>query len=136
MQIDRYTKIVLTGILGCLLWLCAMHSGTPLDAQIGPTPVILAGYQTTGGVKSIELGVPVLMLSPTAAHVTPPASRGETAPLPLTGGPAAPPTAAATAPRPATPPDQRQRCAATTQKGSQCSRLAQAGSHYCWQHGK
>ena len=132
MQIDRYTKIVLTGILGCLFWLCAMHSATPVDAQIGPTPVILAGYQTAGGVKSIELGVPVLMLSPTAALATPPASRTETAPLPVAGGPAAAPTA----PRPAAPADQRQRCAATTQKGSQCSRLAQAGSRFCWQHNR
>lgn len=26
------------------------------------------------------------------------------------------------------------RCQATTQKGTQCSRKAQAGSNYCWQH--
>ncbi len=26
------------------------------------------------------------------------------------------------------------RCHATTQKGTQCSRKAQAGSSYCWQH--
>jgi hypothetical protein len=28
------------------------------------------------------------------------------------------------------------RCQATTQKGSQCSRNAQAGSSYCWQHAR
>ena len=54
------------------------------------------------------------------------------------------PTAAAS---PAAPVDQRQapaasaepaprstRCQATTKKGTQCSRRAQAGSSYCWQH--
>ncbi len=28
------------------------------------------------------------------------------------------------------------RCQATTKKGTQCKRNAQAGSKYCWQHGK
>ena len=27
------------------------------------------------------------------------------------------------------------RCAATTKKGAQCSRMAKPGSAYCWQHG-
>ena len=38
------------------------------------------------------------------------------------------PTAAAPAPR-------STRCQAITKKGTQCSRNAQAGSSYCWQHG-
>ena len=48
MKIDLYTKTVLTGILGCLLWLCAMHTPvvTPLQAQLGPTSVIIAGYSS------------------------------------------------------------------------------------------
>lgn len=33
MNIDRYTKFVLTVIAGCLLWICAMAAGRPLAAQ-------------------------------------------------------------------------------------------------------
>jgi hypothetical protein len=33
-----------------------------------------------------------------------------------------------------TPPADSGRCQATTKKGTQCSRRAQPGSHYCWQH--
>jgi hypothetical protein len=29
---------------------------------------------------------------------------------------------------------ERQQCAATTKKGTRCSRMAQAGRSYCWQH--
>lgn len=42
---------------------------------------------------------------------------------------------AASAPRVAPRPAARStRCAATTKKGTQCSRNARAGSAYCWQH--
>jgi hypothetical protein len=40
-----------------------------------------------------------------------------------------PPSAAEPAPR-------STRCQATTKKGTQCSRRAQAGSSYCWQHAR
>jgi hypothetical protein len=40
-----------------------------------------------------------------------------------------PPASAAPAPR-------STRCQATTKKGTQCSRSAQAGSSYCWQHAR
>src|SRR4026209_213255 len=33
MNIDRYTKAVLTVIAGCLLWMCAMGAGSSLSAQ-------------------------------------------------------------------------------------------------------
>jgi hypothetical protein len=33
MNVDRYTKGVLTVIAGCLLWICAMGAGPSLDAQ-------------------------------------------------------------------------------------------------------
>jgi hypothetical protein len=38
----------------------------------------------------------------------------------------------------ATPADKvvKQRCAAITKKGTRCSRAAQSGSKYCWQHQK
>jgi hypothetical protein len=32
-MVDRYTKAVLTVIAGCLLWLCLMMSGRPVEAQ-------------------------------------------------------------------------------------------------------
>ena len=58
MKIDLYTKTVLTGIFGCLLWLCAMHTpvATPLQAQLGPTSVIIAGYSGAGGTHSLDGG--------------------------------------------------------------------------------
>jgi len=33
MNVDRYTKAVLTVIAGCLLWICAMGAGPALQAQ-------------------------------------------------------------------------------------------------------
>ena len=33
MNVDRYTKAVLTVIAGCLLWICAMGAGPGLQAQ-------------------------------------------------------------------------------------------------------
>jgi hypothetical protein len=54
MNIDRYTKCVLTVIAACLMWLCLMSSGSPLAAQPGSRtfananvqPVILVGTGT------------------------------------------------------------------------------------------
>jgi hypothetical protein len=62
-----------------------------------------------------------------------PADRGT--PGPSTAVPAA--TAAIPASRTSAPvaaSDGRTRCAATTKKGTQCLRMASAGSAYCWQH--
>ena len=52
------------------------------------------------------------------------AARTSTTP---SASPAAPPSAP-------TQPASDGRCLATTKKGTQCSRRAQAGSSYCWQH--
>ena len=52
------------------------------------------------------------------------AARTSTTP---SASPAAPPSAP-------TQPASDGRCQATTKKGTQCSRRAQAGSSYCWQH--
>jgi hypothetical protein len=55
MNVDRYTKAVLTVIAGCLLWICAMGAGPSLAAQPVATrripnasiqPVILVGTGT------------------------------------------------------------------------------------------
>jgi hypothetical protein len=64
------------------------------------------------------------------------------APAPAMALPAVPPvTAPASAATPVTVPTTterstatRQQCAATTKKGTRCSRLAQPGRAYCWQH--
>lgn len=52
MNVDRYTKAVLTVIAGCLLWLCAMGAGPSVAAQRGATipdtvqPVVIVGTGT------------------------------------------------------------------------------------------
>ena len=52
MNIDRYTKAVLTVIAGCLLWICAMGIGPSLAAQPRATianevqPVLIVGSGT------------------------------------------------------------------------------------------
>lgn len=67
-------------------------------------------------------------LSPTAAPVV--SSTTSTSPPPAA---ASVPTLKTPA---AAPAAVRQQCAATTQKGARCSRMADAGSAYCWQHKK
>lgn len=62
------------------------------------------------------------------------------APLSAVTAPAAQPPVRTVMPAPTTttaPRIQntaRQQCAATTKKGARCSRMAAAGSAYCWQH--
>jgi len=130
MKIDLYTQAVLTGILGCLLWLCAMYTpvATPLQAQLGPTSVIIAGYSAAGGTHGIDAGLPVRTVGA--------AGSASAAQMPLVSSPApvAAPTSQA-APAYSAPAQTSLRCQATTQKGSQCKRNAKAGSRYCWQHG-
>jgi hypothetical protein len=133
MKVDLYTKTVLTGILGCLLWLCTTVTpiGTPVQAQLGPTQVVLAGFQEGGQVVAFggSRGLPVTVLTQASAAT----------PQPLVNSGAAAP-AARVVERPATAapvssqPVARQQCAATTKKGTRCSRLADVGSAYCWQH--
>ncbi len=38
MNIDRYTRVVLTIIAGCLLWMCLMSVGGRVQAQSPPPP--------------------------------------------------------------------------------------------------
>ena len=45
MQVDRYTKIVLTVIAGCLVWLCAMNTGRPVHAQQFTAATLPGGVQ-------------------------------------------------------------------------------------------
>jgi len=53
MSIDTYTKMMLTVIAGCLLWLCASGGGRPVQAQQAPAlvdgrpqPVVIVGWGT------------------------------------------------------------------------------------------
>lgn len=52
MNVDRYTKAVLTVIAGCLVWICAMGIGPSLSAQPRTTianevqPVLIVGSGT------------------------------------------------------------------------------------------
>ena len=49
--------------------------------------------------------------------------------------PAVPSTASPPRAAPAVKAVEAGRCQARTKKGTQCSRKAKPGSHYCWQHG-
>jgi hypothetical protein len=134
MKVDVYTKFVLTGVFGCLLWLCVVLTpvGTPVQAQVGPTPVVLAGFQQGGQLLQFSgsHGLPVTVLTPSSAAT----------PQPLVGGPAPAAPSSPVVERPSTAtsvpsqPAARQQCAATTKRGTRCSRLADVGNAYCWQH--
>ncbi len=50
MRVDAYTKMVLTVIAGCLIWLCVHGSGaTPVSAQ-APQEVVIVGVR---GAKTV-----------------------------------------------------------------------------------
>lgn len=69
-------------------------------------------------------------LKPTSAGTQ--SAPSATAPRPLVGGGTSTPVE-----RPSNPTlrnTERQQCAATTRKGTRCSRMAQSGRAYCWQH--
>jgi hypothetical protein len=65
MNVDRYTKCVLTVIAGCLVWICAMGAGRPVAAQSSATdmgpykgiaqPVVIVGTGTMDRTGQIEL---------------------------------------------------------------------------------
>ncbi len=131
MPTDHYTRLVLSIIAAALVWLCIVLTplGTPVSAQLGaPTPVVLTGWQDANGrVHTFNAAPLPIAMGATAV------GGGSSTPAPLVSQPAAGTTAA---PRSATPRQQTAgRCQATTQKGTQCSRMAKAGSSYCWQHG-
>jgi hypothetical protein len=65
-----------------------------------------------------------------------PGQVSEAAPQALVAPPGQKPSSSTSAPRPSTssPSVSAGRCQATTKKGTQCSRKAQPGRNYCWQH--
>ena len=103
MRPDPYTKIVLTVIAGCLLWLCAMQTGRPLAAQqaltlekVAPQPVVIVGWgtldeqgrvavtmqQTRTGRRS-DPNLPVTLMSVPAAPIDVRLSYSDTEPMPV-----------------------------------------------------
>jgi len=66
-QVDRYTKIVLTVIAACLIWLCAMNTGRPVRAQQlttipatlpgGVQPVVVVGWGSMDMTGRIALNL-------------------------------------------------------------------------------
>jgi hypothetical protein len=131
MRVDLYTKAVLTVIAGALLYLCVAVTplGTPVSAQASPSTVHIGGWvDGRGTVHRLDTnaGLPTFMVVTGAATAgAPPATN---APLGLVGSP---PTSRGTE-----APSARIRCQATTQRGSQCSRMAPAGQRFCWQHAR
>jgi hypothetical protein len=61
MSSDKYTKVVLTIIAACLVWLCANTIGHPLNAQSTALasdraqPVVIVGWGTIDGRGRITL---------------------------------------------------------------------------------
>ncbi len=52
MRIDTYTKVVLTIIAACLVWICVSRLGTPLSAQgQAPQEVVLVGIRAERGMS-------------------------------------------------------------------------------------
>lgn len=136
-RIDLYTKTVLTVIAGCLVWICVATTpvGIRVEAQGSQVAqqqrVIIAGWIDDQGrqhlIQSTLAGIPVVARSETvtAGVVSTPA------PAP---SPASPVISTAPPRAPAPTATQRVQCAATTQAGRRCSRLAEVGGAFCWQH--
>jgi hypothetical protein len=145
MRVDLYTKAVLTVIAAALLWIGVAITpvGTPVGAQAAPASnrVLITGWIDDSGMTHLippgANGIPVSSHGATTAALAAPAAPPAAAPQRLTGAAGA--TAGTTqttvgGQRGGTQQAARIRCQATTQKGSQCSRLAQEGSSFCWQH--
>jgi len=66
-QVDRYTKIVLTVIAACLVWLCAMNTGRLVEARQltampstlpgGVQPVVVVGWGSMDMTGKIALNL-------------------------------------------------------------------------------
>ncbi len=48
-MVDRYTRVVLTVIALCLVWLCVNGMPQRVQAQSGAQPVLLAGWVDGSG---------------------------------------------------------------------------------------
>ena len=61
MQIDLYTRLVLTTIALCLVWLCVVLTpmGTPVSAQVNVQDVRIVGIKEPEYRRVAEFGKPV-----------------------------------------------------------------------------
>jgi hypothetical protein len=140
MRIDVYTKTVLTVIALALVWIgIAMTPiGTPVTAQtqqaVG-TRVLIAGWIDSAGMQHM---IPTSMPGiPVASHTVAATAEASASGVMQSLAPATTAPAATVAPRSApapAPAAARVQCAATTQRGTRCSRLAEVGGAFCWQH--
>lgn len=110
MNVDRYTQVVLTVIAACLLWMCVMHTASPLAAQpkfsaipnANVQPVVLVGTGTldqsgTVLIQYVQSGS--RMVADPTIPVALPYSAAKPMPVSLPYSPAAPlPTSLAYSP--------------------------------------
>ena len=91
--------------------------------------------ESCASLRSSKIEMP---LAEAAAHYGPCANCRPPVPAAVPShAPAAPaPVEAAATPAAAAPAPRSTRCQAITKKGTQCSRNAQAGGSYCWQHAR
>ena len=76
-------------------------------------------------VKALDGGLPVLVLQGgNSLDAAAPTSATPSASAPLVSAPSS-----------SAPAQVSNRCQATTQKGTQCSRNAKLAGRFCWQHG-
>jgi hypothetical protein len=119
---------------GCSCWFTVCSQGTVVSktlivgAAAAPVflsedPAGLAEAVTTLHQKLRDLQAEVSRLQQILEDLAPPAAPGPVSP---------PPKPASVRPPPA--PTAAPRCAAITKKGTQCTRRAEKGSAYCWQH--
>lgn len=62
---DRYLKVILTIIAVELLWLGVKDFGTPVSAQAGAQPVVIAGV----AIKDPRVALPVVAAAPLVIDV-------------------------------------------------------------------
>lgn len=96
---------------------------TPAGSQTGDLKAALESCRKVSDSLQRLVCYDNLAGAPASTAATP--TGGTTAVQPFVATPERTPARAASS----------QRCAATTKKGAQCSRMAKAGSSYCWQHG-
>ena len=61
MRIDFYTRVVLTTIALCLVWLCVIltPTGSVVSAQVGVQDVRIVGIKEPGFRRVTQIGKPV-----------------------------------------------------------------------------
>ncbi len=116
----------------------AATSATAVAAVGNPAPQAITVYVTRTGEKYHSAGCRYLARSQIPMALAEAAARFGACSLCRPPTISTPPTAAAASSSSVTSPPASVasgRCQATTKRGTQCSRTAQPGRSYCWQHG-